>query len=114
MGERATQFAKAFFEGAEVVRLERDDPKEIRGHFGRLLAYVFVKKSGRWTSYNVEAVRAGMSPYFTKYGYSHRFHNQFTHAESEARQAKRRRPRLRRLRRTEGLVERTGRFHSRV
>ena len=89
MGERATEFAKAFFEGAEVVRLERDDPKEIRGHFGRLLAYVFVKKSGRWTSYNVEAVRAGMSPYFTKYGYSHRFHNQLTHAEADARQAKR-------------------------
>lgn len=89
MGEEATEFAKAFFEGADVVRLERDDPKEIRGHFGRLLAYVFVKKSGRWTSYNVEAVRAGMSPYFTKYGYSHRFHNQFTHAEAEAREAKR-------------------------
>jgi len=89
MGEQATEFAKAFFEGAEVVRLERDDPKEIRGHFGRLLAYVFVKKGGRWTSYNVEAVRAGMSPYFTKYGYSHRFHNQLTHAEAEARQAKR-------------------------
>jgi len=30
-----------------------------------------------------------MSPYFTKYGYSHRFHNQFTDAEAEARQAKR-------------------------
>jgi endonuclease YncB( thermonuclease family) len=89
MGERATEFAKSFFEGAETVRLERDDPKEIRGHYGRLLAYVFVKKSGRWTSYNVEAVRAGMSPYFTKYGYSHRFHNQLTHAETEARQAKR-------------------------
>jgi endonuclease YncB( thermonuclease family) len=89
MGEEATKFAKAFFEGADVVRLERDDSKEIRGHFGRLLAYAFVKKSGRWTSYNVECVRAGMSPYFTKYGYSHRFHNQLTHAESEAREAKR-------------------------
>jgi len=89
MGERATEFAKTFFEGAEVVRLERDDPKEIRGHYGRLLAYVFVEKSGLWTSYNVEAVRAGMSPYFTKYGYSHRFHNQLTHAEAEARHAKR-------------------------
>jgi endonuclease YncB( thermonuclease family) len=89
LGEEATEFAKAFFDGAGVVRLERDDPKEIRGHFGRLLAYVFVKKNGRWTSYNVEAVRAGMSPYFTKYGYSHRFHNQFTHAEAEAREAKR-------------------------
>jgi len=89
MGEEATEFAKAFFDGADVVRLERDDPKEIRGHYGRLLAYAFVKKNGRWTSYNVECVRAGMSPYFTKYGYSHRFNNQLAHAEAEARQAKR-------------------------
>ena len=89
LGEEAATFAEAFFEGAEVVRLERDDPKEIRGHFGRLLAYAFVKKNGRWTSYSVECVRAGMSPYFTKYGYSRRFHNQLTHAEAEAREAKR-------------------------
>lgn len=89
MGEEATAFAKAFFEGADMVRLERDDPKEIRGHYGRLLAYAFVKKNGRWTSYNVECVRAGMSPYFTKYGYSHRFNNQLAHAEAEARRAKR-------------------------
>jgi endonuclease YncB( thermonuclease family) len=89
MGDKASEFAKSFFEGAELVRLERDDPKEIRGHFGRLLAYAFIKKKGRWTSYNVECVRAGMSPYFTKYGYSHRFHNQLTHAEAEARKAKR-------------------------
>ena len=89
MGEQATEFAKAFFADEDVVRLERDDPKEIRGHFGRLLAYAFVKKNGRWTSYNVECVRAGMSPYFTKYGYSHRFHNQLSHAEAEARQAHR-------------------------
>ena len=89
MGEEATEFAKTFFQGAESIRLERDDPKEIRGHFGRILAYAFVEKDGRWTSYNVECVRAGMSPYFTKYGYSHRFHNQFSHAEAEAREAKR-------------------------
>ncbi|MGB5283007.1 MAG: thermonuclease family protein, partial [Polyangiales bacterium] len=88
-GEEAAKFAEAFFEGAEVVRLERDDTKEIRGNFGRLLAYAFVKKNGRWTSYNVECVRAGMSPYFTKYGYSRRFHNQLAHAEVEAREAKR-------------------------
>jgi endonuclease YncB( thermonuclease family) len=87
MGEKATEFAEAFFAGAEVVRLERDDPKDIRGRFGRLLAYAFVEKNGRWTSYNVECVRAGMSPYFTKYGYSHRFHNQLSHAEAEAREA---------------------------
>jgi endonuclease YncB( thermonuclease family) len=89
MGDEATAFAKAFFEGVDTVRLERDDPKEIRGRYGRLLAYVFAKKNGRWTSYNVECVRAGMSPYFTKYGYSRRFHNQLAHAEAEAREAKR-------------------------
>lgn len=89
MGEEASKFAEAFFEGAKTVRLERDDPKEIRGHFGRPLAYALVQKQGRWTSYNVECVRAGMSPYFTKYGYSHRFHNQLSHAEAEAREAQR-------------------------
>ncbi|MGB8329433.1 MAG: thermonuclease family protein [Polyangiales bacterium] len=89
MGEEAKRFAEAFFDGHEMVRLERDDPKEILGHYGRLLAYVFVKKDGRWTSYNVECVRAGTSPYFTKYGYSHRLHNELTDAEAEARQAKR-------------------------
>ncbi len=89
MGEEALKFAAAFFEGIDTVRLERDDLRELRGHYGRPLAYAFVKKNGRWTSYNVECVRAGMSPYFTKYGYSHRFHNQLTHAEAEARDAKR-------------------------
>lgn len=89
MGEAAAEFAEAFFQEAEVVRLERDDPKEIRGRFGRPLAYAFVEKDGRWTSYSVECVRAGMSPYFTKYGYSHRFHNSLSRAEAEARDAKR-------------------------
>ncbi len=89
MGEKAADFARAFFDGAEAVRLERDDPKAMRGQHGRLLAYAFVKKDGRWTSYNVECVRAGMSPYFTKYGYSRRFGNQLAHAEAEARSAKR-------------------------
>jgi len=89
MGEEATEFARSFFEGAEVVRLERDDPKKLRGSYGRLLAYAFVRKEGRWVSYNVECVRAGMSPYFTKYGYSHRFHNQLSRAEAEAKEAQR-------------------------
>jgi endonuclease YncB( thermonuclease family) len=89
LGEEAAEFAEKFFAEVEIVRLERDDPKEIRGYFGRPLAYVFAKKSGRWTSYNVECVRAGMSPYFTKYGYSHRFHNQLSHAEAEAKEAQR-------------------------
>jgi endonuclease YncB( thermonuclease family) len=89
MGDQARRFARSFFEGVELVRLERDDPKEIRERYGRLLAHAFVRKNGRWKSYNVECVREGMSPYFTKYGYSHRFHNDFARAEAEAREAKR-------------------------
>ncbi len=89
MGEEAKRFAKSFFEGVELVRLERDDPKEIRGHYGRLLAHAIVQKEGRWVRYNLECVRAGMSPYFTKYGYSNRFHKDFAAAETEAREARR-------------------------
>ncbi|UCH28707.1 MAG: hypothetical protein JSV06_10570, partial [Myxococcales bacterium] len=51
LGQEATEFARAFFEGADSVRLERDHPKEIRGRFGRLLAYALVERDGRWISY---------------------------------------------------------------
>src|SRR6185436_11845101 len=40
-------------------------------------------------NYNVECVRAGMSPYFSKYGYSRRFHAEFVAAQEEARKAER-------------------------
>lgn len=86
LGEDAKDFATKFFEGVNIVRLERDHPKEIRGRFNRYLAYVFVKRGGEWVNYNVECVRAGMSPYFSKYSYSRRFHDQFTEAQKEARE----------------------------
>jgi endonuclease YncB( thermonuclease family) len=89
MGEEATRWAQQFFDGVRRVRLERDHPKEIRGRFNRHLAYVFVEKNGKWFNYNLEHVRAGMSPYFTKYSYSRRFHDQFVAAEREARAARR-------------------------
>lgn len=88
-GEEAKRFAEDFFRDVETVRLERDHPEEVRGYFGRFLAYVFAMKGGKWVHYNVEAVRAGMSPYFTKYGYSRRFHEEFTRAQEEARAARR-------------------------
>ncbi len=88
MGMEAKAFAKEFFRDVKTVRIERDDPKEIRGRFNRYLAYVFAKKNGQWINYNVECVRAGMSPYFMKYGYSQRFHPEFVQAEREARAAK--------------------------
>ena len=89
MGEEAKKFAKHFFDGVDRVRLERDHPKEIRDLFGRYLAYAFIRKNGRWLNYNLEAVRAGMSPYFTKYSYSRRFHDEFVAAEKDARAAQR-------------------------
>ncbi|MCA9694409.1 MAG: thermonuclease family protein [Myxococcales bacterium] len=89
LGEDAKHFAQDFFQGVRSVRLERDDARAIRGRFNRYLTYVFAEKNGEWVNYNVEVVRAGMSPYFTKYGYSKRFHDEFLAAEREARAAQR-------------------------
>jgi endonuclease YncB( thermonuclease family) len=89
MGEAAKQFAAQFFTAGAKVRLERDDPRQIRDRYGRYLAYVFAWKDGAWVDYDLEAVRAGMSPYFTKYGRSRRFDDAFRAAEAEARAAHR-------------------------
>jgi endonuclease YncB( thermonuclease family) len=87
MGEEAKKFAVKFFRGVRSVHLERDHPKEIRDFYNRFLTYVFVEKDGQRLNYNVECVRAGMSPYFSKYGYSRRFHKEFVQAQAEARAA---------------------------
>jgi endonuclease YncB( thermonuclease family) len=89
MGEVAKTWASHFFEGVDKVRIERDHPAEIRDRFNRYLGYVFALKDGVWVNYNVEAVRAGMSPYFTKYGHSRRFHDDFAAAHAEAKAANR-------------------------
>ncbi|MBX5480248.1 MAG: thermonuclease family protein [Myxococcaceae bacterium] len=84
LGEDAKHWAQAFFEGVTTVRLERDHPGEIRDYYGRYLAYVFAKKNGEWVNYNIECVRAGMAPYFTKYGRSRRFDKEFREAQAQA------------------------------
>ncbi len=89
LGLEAWDYAKKFFADAGRVRIERDHPAEIRDAYRRYLAYVFVNKNGTWVNYNVEAVRAGMAPYFPKYGQSRRFHKEFVAAQEEARKAKR-------------------------
>lgn len=89
MGEAAAAWARRFFDGVSRVRLELDDPGRRRGYYGRYLVYVLVRRDGKWVNYNVEAVRAGMSPYFVKYGRSERFDAQFRAAQAEARAAKR-------------------------
>ena len=85
MGEAAREFARQFFHGDTQVRLELDELTRTRGYFNRYLVHVFALRDGEWFNYNLEAVRAGMTPYFMKYGYSARFHAQFIAAEAEAR-----------------------------
>jgi endonuclease YncB( thermonuclease family) len=89
LGMDAKYWAQEFFAGVTNVRIERDHPKEIRDTYNRFLAYVFVERGGEWQNFNVELVRAGMSPYFPKYGYSRRFHAEFIAAQDDARAAKR-------------------------
>jgi endonuclease YncB( thermonuclease family) len=89
MGEQARTFAQQFFTLGDQVRVERDDPRQVRDRYDRYLAYVFVRKDGAWVNYNVECVRAGMAPYFMKYGWSRRFDAEFKAAEAEARAAHR-------------------------
>lgn len=84
MGEAAKAWGARWLEGVRRVRVERDHPAEIRDRFDRYLAYVLAEKDGRWLNYNVELVRAGMSPYFRKYGNARRFHRDFMAAEAEA------------------------------
>jgi endonuclease YncB( thermonuclease family) len=87
LGEEAKKWAEAFFEGVTQVRLERDHPGEIRDYYGRYLSYVLVRRNGEWLNYNLECVRAGMSPYYTKYGRSRRFDQEFEQAQRQAREA---------------------------
>lgn len=89
LGEDAKKFAERFFAGVTTVRLERDHPREVRDYYNRYLAYVIVTRAGKEQNYAIECVRAGFAPYFTKYGYSRRFHDQFVAAEAEARAAHR-------------------------
>lgn len=85
MGHASARFAADFFRGHETVRLEYDRPDKRRGYYNRHLVHVLVRKDSRWINYNVEAVRLGHSPYFVKYGESHRYHGAFLAAEAEAR-----------------------------
>jgi len=85
MGWEGKKFAERWFPIGSTVRVEYDSLSRKTGYYGRVLGYVFVKRNGEWVNYNVECVRAGMSPYFDKYGASQRFEGEFIAAEREAR-----------------------------
>jgi len=78
MGKIASDYAKERLNG-KYVDLELEG--KLRGKYGRLLAYVFV--DGR--NFNLELVRQGLSPYYTKYGLSQRYDKKFREVERYAR-----------------------------
>jgi micrococcal nuclease len=79
MGKVASRFAKERLSG-KYVGLEFEGHR-FRDYYGRLLAYVIVDG----TNFSLELVRQGMSPYYTKYGYSARYDEQFRALEKQAR-----------------------------
>jgi len=87
-GEAAEEFAKEFFENISDVIIEHDSLDRTTGFFHRHLCYVIVEKNGSRINFNVELVRNGFTPYYTKYGYSSRYHEDFIAAEHEARKKK--------------------------
>ena len=78
MGKVASDYAKKRLKG-KYVNLELEGP--LRGRYGRLLAYIIVDGS----NFNLDLVREGLSPYYTKYGLSGRYDQGFKEAERYAR-----------------------------
>jgi micrococcal nuclease len=85
MGKVASRYVqkKLLDEYDRYIELEFEVDR-IRGNNGRLLAYVFV--NGK--NLNIDLVRQGLSPYYTKYGKSQKYDAEFRAAERLARKEK--------------------------
>lgn len=79
IGKVASRYAEERLTG-KYVELEFEGHR-LRGNYGRLLAYVIVGG----VNFNLELVGQGLSPYYTKYGYSRRYDGQFRALEKQAR-----------------------------
>ena len=82
MGKVASRYTQKKLIG-KYINLEFEI-KKLRGNYGRLLAYVFVDGQ----SLNLDLVRQGLSPYYTKYGKSEKYDAEFRAAEKQARKEK--------------------------
>jgi len=82
MGETASRYTQKKLTG-KSVNLEFEI-KRLRGNNDRLLAYVFVDGQ----NLNLDLVRQGLSPYYTKYGKSEKYDGEFRAAEKQARKEK--------------------------
>jgi micrococcal nuclease len=79
MGKVASKYTQKKLTGKHVnLEFEID---RLRGHYGRLLAYVFVDGQ----NFNLDLVRQGLSAYYTKYGKSQKYDSEFRSAEKLAR-----------------------------
>jgi len=78
MGEAASYYTKSRLTGKHIA-LEFEGP--VRDRYGRLLAYVIVDRE----NFNLELVKQGLSPYYAKYGFSKKYHEEFKNAERSAR-----------------------------
>jgi endonuclease YncB( thermonuclease family) len=81
MGKVASDFTATKLTGKYV---ELEFGPERRDRYGRLLGYLILEG----VNFNVEMVRNGLSPYYTKYGLSRRYDRQFREAEKFARKNK--------------------------
>jgi len=82
MGKVASRYTQKKLT-AKYVNLEFEI-KRLRGNYGRLLAYIFVDGQ----NLNLDLVRQGLSPYYTKYGKSEKYDAEFRAAEKQARKEK--------------------------
>ena len=82
MGKVASNYAKKKLAG-KYVDLEFEGSRR-RGNYGRLLTYVFVDGQ----NFNLDLVKQGLSPYYTKYGRSQKYDHEFRSAEKSARKQK--------------------------
>jgi hypothetical protein len=78
MGKTASNYTEKCLNG-KLVSLEFEGNR--RDKYGRLLAYVIVDGH----NFNIDLVREGLSPYYTKYGLSERYDKEFREAERYAR-----------------------------
>lgn len=81
MGKKASNYTKKRLAGRSVD-LEFQAKK--RGRYGRLLAYVVLDRK----NFNIELVKKGWSPYYTKYGTSSKHHADFRSAQRYAKSKK--------------------------
>ncbi len=82
MGKVASNYTKKKLTG-KYVDLEFEGSRR-RGNYGRLLTYVFVDGQ----NFNLDLVKQGLSPYYTKYGRSKKYDREFRVAEKSARKQK--------------------------